>query len=107
MTEIEQLRNSIDLLDRWLSGDLETTVNIFALENANDASKTLLKLYEDHPGIQGVIDGTHWIAPNEPVYKDILKGSSIFAEHFQCNEGSENYKAACKFWEAMRKASGK
>lgn len=97
MTEIEQLREA-------LAGDCASGDN---LDVVYEAAQTLLKLYEDHPGIQGVIDGTHWIAPNEPVYKDILKGSSIFAEHFQCNEGSENYKAACKFWEAMRKASGK
>lgn len=74
-TQIEQLREAIFAYNSKHNREVMPCFTPLI-----EAAQTLL---EQHgPGIQGLLDGTHWIAPNEPTTEmwDHAESVSMFAE---------------------------
>lgn len=64
MIDIEKLKTAHHVFRNWVL-DKKTTIHAGTSYPIDAALGEYITLLEDHPGIQGLIDGTHWIAPNE------------------------------------------
>jgi hypothetical protein len=86
LPSIEELRESLKEGETW-------NESMIFLERRRKAAQTLLTLLETHPDIEGVIKGTHWIAPVEPTEEMLLSGLIGLVAHIEERNTSEDSMA--------------
>lgn len=91
MSEIEQLRKALD-------GDCASGDNF---DEVYEAARAYLSLLEQHPGVQGLIDGTHYIEEVGNLYCEACESDDCSCEDF------EEYLGKLLFKRNAAKSEGK